>query len=181
MHNHPKVYDTPDGSQDEEARRAQMRRDAAAAFGEGPGGSRAEGGAFGETIDEGPKERRSIGSLFVSLINESTTLIRQEIDLARAEVSEKIGQAGRGSAMLAAGGLVALVGLIFLLLAAVYALSNVVEPWLAALIVGAVTTAIGVVLLLMGKSRLSADALQPKRTLETLEEDREWARAQVRR
>ena len=127
-----------------------------------------------------PGDARGLGALIADLVRDSTTLVRQEIDLAKAEMAEKIGQVGRGGAMLAAGGLAAFAGLLFLLLAAVHGLSTVVDPWLAALIVGAATAAIGVVLLTIGRSRLSADGLAPRRTLATLREDRSWAKARVR-
>jgi uncharacterized membrane protein YqjE len=142
-------------------------------------GRGARSGARRDRGSEG--DRRSIAALFGDLLSESTTLIRQEIDLAKAEASQKVGQVGRGAAMLGAGGAVAFAGFLYLLLSASVALENWVEPWLAPLIVGAVTLIVGLILLGVGRSRMSADSLQPRRTLRTLEEDREWARAQVRR
>lgn len=158
----PAAYDTPPGA-------SRDRSDAAAA------GAAPRPGAVGGG------EARGLGALIADLVRDSTTLMRQEIDLAKAEMAEKAGQVGRGGAMLAAGGLVAFAGLLFLLLAAVYGLATVVEPWWAALIVGGATVVVGGILLMIGRSRLSADGLAPRRTLATLREDRSWAKAQVRR
>jgi len=130
---------------------------------------------------EAVRDRRSLAALFGDLLTESTTLIRQEIDLAKAEASQKVGQVGRGAAMLGAGGAVAFAGFLYLLLSASVALETWVEPWLAPLVVGGITLVVGLVVLGAGRSRMTADSLQPRRTLRTLEEDREWARAQVRR
>lgn len=124
---------------------------------------------------------RSIGSLFAELAREAANLARTEIELAKAELSEKAASAGGGVAMLAVGGLIAFAGLLFLLGSATLALARVVEPWLAALIVGAVVLAIGGILALVGKSRLKARNLQPERTMETLREDKRWAQSQLGR
>ena len=69
------------------------------------------------------------------------------------------------------GGAVAFMGAFFLLLAAVYGLSNVVEPWLAALIVGGVVTLVGIIMLATGKRKLEPDALAPRRTAAALRKD----------
>jgi len=81
--------------------------------------------------------------------------------------------------MLAAGGLVAWAGFLVLLAAAVLGLSKVVEPWLAALIVGVVVLVIGVVVMLVGKNRFKSDNLVPRRTLRSIKDDAQWAKEQV--
>ena len=128
-----------------------------------------------------PRQDRPISGLFADLARETTNLARTEIELAKAELSEKAGQAAGGVAFLAVGGFIAYAGLLVLLAAAVLGLALYVQPWLAALIVGGVVLAIGAVLLLMGKNRLSANNLQPKRTMETLRDDKRWARSQLAR
>lgn len=124
---------------------------------------------------------KPLSSLFSELAGETTTLVRKEVELARAEMSEKMGQAAAGAISLAAGGLVAFAGLIFLLLSATIGLSNWVSDWLAALIVGGVVALIGIFMVMAGKNRLSTENLQPKRTIETLQEDKQWAKSQLRR
>jgi len=124
---------------------------------------------------------RPLTGLLTELAQETTTLVRKEVELAKAEMSEKVNQATAGAVSLAAGGMVAFAGVIFLLLAATFGLATIMEPWLAALIVGGVVTVIGIVLVLMGKRRLSARNLQPNRTISTLQDDKRWAKAQMSR
>jgi len=126
-----------------------------------------------------PRTDRSVAGLLSDLANETGTLLRQEIALFKAEIGEKLGSLGVGAGAMAAGGLVAFSGWLALIAAAVLGLSNALAPWLAALIVGIVVIAIGAGLLLFGKSRLNADALVPRRTLNSLREDEEWVREQI--
>ncbi len=128
-----------------------------------------------------PRQDRPIAGLFADLARETTNLARTEIELAKAELTEKAGQAAGGAAFVVAGGLIAFAGVLVLLAAAVLALSKVFEPWLAAVIVGVVVLAIGGVLAMMGKKRLSPENLQPQRTIETLRDDKRWARSQLAR
>jgi uncharacterized protein (DUF2062 family) len=86
---------------------------------------------------------------------------------------------GQGLGALAAGGLITFSGWLVLLAAAVLGLSTVVAPWLAALIVGLVVLALGAALLFFGKSRLDAEALFLRRTLNSVREDEAWVRDQV--
>ncbi|PWC44778.1 phage holin family protein [Azospirillum sp. TSO22-1] len=128
-----------------------------------------------------PRANRSLAGLFADLARDLTGLVRTELELAKAELGEKAGQAAGGVAFIAAGGFVAFAGLLVLLACAVLALSLVVQPWLAALIVGAVVVGIGAALMLMGRSRLRPENLQPNRTLHTLRDDKDWARSQLSR
>lgn len=124
---------------------------------------------------------RPITALFGDLASETAALIRKEVELAKAEMSEKVGQAAKGAVSLAVGGAVALIGLGFLLWAIAYGLGEWLPMWAAAGIVGLVVTAIGAVMLLSGKAKLSAQNLQPTRTIETLKDDGRWAKAQIQR
>jgi len=134
-------------------------------------------------FDEPPRSGadRPLTGLLTELAQETTTLVRKEVELAKAEVSEKVSQATTGAVSLAAGGMVAFAGVLFLLLAVTYFLATMMEPWLAALIVGGVVTVIGIILVSMGKSKLSARNLQPNRTIATLQDDKNWAKAQMGR
>lgn len=135
---------------------------------------------FGPDADAGrPRSERSVAGLLSDLANETGVLIRQEIALLKAEMQEKLGRAGLGAGALVAGGLVAFSGWLVLLAAAVLGLSNAVAPWLAALIVAVVVLVIGAALVFFGKSRIDADALVPRRTLNSLREDEAWIRDQV--
>ena len=126
------------------------------------------------------REERSLGDLFSDLARETSTLVRQEVQLAKAELTHSATEAGRGVAMLAAGGLVAYAGLLFVLLAIVYGLIETgMDPWLSALIVGLVVLAIGAVLLLRGRESLKPANLAPTKTVESLKEDKAWAQEQI--
>ena len=126
-----------------------------------------------------PRTDRSLAGLLSELANETGTLVRQEIALFKAETSEKLGRLGVGAGAVAAGGLVAFSGWLAWMAAAILGLAHVVAPWLAALIIGIVVLAIGAGLLLFGRSRMAADALVPRRTLNSLREDEEWIREQI--
>jgi Putative Actinobacterial Holin-X, holin superfamily III len=138
-------------------------------------------GRFGPDVEEPrPRSGRPVAALLSDLAGETSTLVRQEIALFKAELNEKLGRIGVGAGALAAGGVIAFSGWLALLAAAIIGLSYVLAPWLSALIVGVVVIALGVGLALFGKSRLRADALVPRRTLNSLREDETWIRDQVR-
>lgn len=123
---------------------------------------------------------RSLGSLFTELTRETTTLFRQEIRLAKTEVTEKVRQAGSGLAEAAAGGLLLFVALQALVAAAIIALANVVDWWLAALIVAVAVAIVGALVLSRGLSNLRGENLRPQRTIDTLRGNAQWAREQMR-
>ncbi len=129
------------------------------------------------------QERRdepSLGELFAELARATTTLVRQEVQLAKAELTQSATEAARGIGMLVAGGAVAYAGLLFLLLAVVFGLIEAgLDAWLAALIVGLVVVAISAILVLRAREALKPANLAPRRTVETLKEDQEWAKEQI--
>jgi len=126
------------------------------------------------------RDERSLGDLFSDLSRETTTLVRQEVQLAKAELTQSATEAARGIGMLVAGGAVAYAGLLFLLLAIVFGLIKAGwDAWLSALVVGLVVVAIGAVLVLRARESLKPANLAPRRTVETLKEDQEWAKEQI--
>jgi xanthine/uracil permease len=125
-------------------------------------------------------EDRSIGGLFRDLMQDLASLVRNETELAKAEMSEKVSQAGSGLASLAIAGVVLLAGLIILLLAAVYGLSLIWPQWLAALVVGGAVTLIGLILLLVARSKLRPEKLTPQRTTESIRKDTSIAQERMR-
>jgi hypothetical protein len=139
-----------------------------------------DNGRLGPDVDERRgRSGRPIAALLSDLAGETSTLVRQEIALFKAELSGKLTRMGVGAAALATGGVIAFSGWLALLAAAILGLSHVLAPWLSALIVGVFVLAVGVGLALFGKSRLNADALLPHRTLNSLREDEAWIRDQV--
>jgi hypothetical protein len=126
------------------------------------------------------RDERSLGDLFSDLSRETTTLVRQEVQLAKAELTQSATEAARGIGMLVAGGAVAYAGLFFLLLAIVFGLIEAGwDAWLSALVVGLVVVAIGAILVLRARESLKPANLAPRRTIETLKEDQEWAKEQI--
>lgn len=127
-----------------------------------------------------PVEELSLGELIGRLSSELGDLMRSEMELARVEIREEAGKAGRAAGVLGAGGLIAYLGLVLVAMAAAWGLAEVVDAGWAFLIVGLVVGAIGAVLVLMGRDRLQAVRPVPEETVETLKEDAQWARAQVK-
>jgi hypothetical protein len=115
---------------------------------------------------------RSLKDLLGDLTGNITTLFRKEIQLARAETSEKISQVGYALGSIAAGGILALAALIVLLQALVIAITAAGVPagW-SALIVGAVVAAIAYGLIHKGTSDLRASNLAPSRTMDSIKRD----------
>ena len=126
------------------------------------------------------RDERSLGDLFSDLSRETTTLVRQEVQLAKAELTQSATEAARGIGMLVAGGAVAYAGLLFLLLAIVYGLIEAGwDAWLSALVVGLVVVAVGAILVLRARESLKPANLAPQKTVETLKEDAAWAKEQI--
>src|SRR5688572_33150968 len=119
------------------------------------------------------RDYESTPNLLHRLVNDVGTLFAQELALLKAETARSIGDLKTATVSMAIGGAVAFMGAFFLLLAAVYGLSNVVEPWLAALIVGGVVTLIGVIMLASGRRKLEPAAVAPRRTAAALRKDTE--------
>jgi hypothetical protein len=133
----------------------------------------------GSTIDRGAD--RSLPELLSELTGEVTTLVRQEIELARTEVTATAGRAGRGAAMVGAGGAVAYAGFLALVAALVALLVEAgIELWLAAALVGIGLAAVGGILAYQGQATIKRTRLAPERTIRTLQEDAEWVRGQTR-
>ncbi len=133
------------------------------------------------------KEDRTIGQLLKELTHESSTLLKQEVDLAKTEMSEKASRVGANLGEVAVGGGVAFLGAIALLLAVVYGLTSLlnkfmslgVAAWLAPLIVGIVLAAIGYSLIKKALATLKQESITPKRTTQSLQENKEWLKQKI--
>jgi len=127
------------------------------------------------------RDDRSLGELFAELAQETSTLVRQEVELARVELGQKAARIGRDIASLVLGGAVAYAGFLAIMAAVIVALADAgLDWWLAALVVGLVVVGVGAALLLRGRAALQNANLAPSRTVETLKEDQEWAKEQIR-
>ncbi len=123
---------------------------------------------------------RSLIELFADLWRETSTLVHEEAQLARAEIAEKVDEISTGVMAMAAGALVLFAGFLVLLLAAVGALELMLDTehavWLAPLIVGAVVMLAGWIAFAAGRKELRARSLRPERTMESLRRDAQLAR-----
>jgi putative superfamily III holin-X len=122
-----------------------------------------------------PPENRSLISLVADLFRETSTLVHQEAELAKAEISEKVSEMGKGIAAIAIGGAILFAGFIVLLLAACNGLAMMLPEqhagWLAPLIVGLAVMVLGFIAVGIGKHELSGSNLKPSRTMESLRQD----------
>jgi drug/metabolite transporter (DMT)-like permease len=126
-------------------------------------------------------DERSFKELFGDLTSSVSTLFRKEVELARAEASEKVGQAALAAGSIAGGAILALAALIVLLQALVIALTELgLAPGWSALIVGGVVAIIAFVLIYKGMNDLKASSLAPTRTVESLRRDAHMVKEQAR-
>lgn len=123
----------------------------------------------------------SIGELLKQLSEQTATLVRQELDLAKAEMQQKAKRAGVGLGMIGGGGVVALAAVGALTATLIMLLAEWMDGWIAGLIVTLVYAAVAAVLALQGKERVSeAGAPIPEQTVETVKEDVQWAKSQMK-
>lgn len=128
-------------------------------------------------------EGRSLAGLFSDLWRETSTLVHQEAELAKAEISEKVSQVGTGAAAMAVGGAILFSGFLVLLGAAVGALYLLLDTehrvWLAPLIVGVVVMVIGFIALAVGRKELKARNLAPQHTLDSMRDNAQFVKGHV--
>lgn len=121
----------------------------------------------------------SVVGLLRQLSREVPALFTKELALAKAELQSSLTTLKAGIAAVAGGAIVLLAGFIILLMSAVYGLSTVMAPWLAALIVGVVVVIIGFAMVQSGKKQFDPSQLKPDRTLDALNKDQEALRRKV--
>jgi uncharacterized membrane protein YqjE len=134
--------------------------------------------AAGATAAGQPRDDRSLGEIVGDISSNFSTLVRQEIDLAKTELKQEASTAGKGVGMLAAAGVTALLMLIFLSWTLIWLLDNWMPVELAALIVALIWAIATGVLASMGRKKLQEANPQLPKTQQTLKEDAQWARAQ---
>jgi uncharacterized membrane protein YqjE len=121
------------------------------------------------------------GELLKELSDHTTTLVRQEIELAKAELGEKGKKAGLGAGMFGGAGLFGVFALAALTTCIIVALDSAMPLWLAALIVAVVYGAIGAVLALQGRNKVQeAGPPVPEQATESVKEDVQWAKTQAK-
>jgi len=124
---------------------------------------------------------RSLPELLKQLSQETTQLVHQELELAKAELQQKGKQAGAGAGMFGGAGAIGLAALGALTACFILALNAVMPAWLAALLVAVVYGIVAFVLVKQGQAKLKrATPPVPEQTIETVKEDVEWAKTQMR-
>ncbi|MEU3552767.1 phage holin family protein [Streptomyces fragilis] len=124
-----------------------------------------------------PQERdRSVGELLSVVTGDLQVLFRQEIELAKAEIREEATKAGKAAGMYGGAGFAGYMVLLFLSLALLLGLSNVMDGGWAALIVTALWAVVAAVLYRKGRAEAHTVSPKPERTVETLKENAQWAR-----
>jgi uncharacterized membrane protein YqjE len=127
------------------------------------------------------KDERSLGEMFAELSRETRTLVQQQLQLAKTELTEKASKMGKGVGLLVGGGLIAYGGLLSIIAAMVLILIVIgLPPWAAALVGGVLVAGIGYLLIRSGLAALKPQELTPRKTIDTLKEDAQWLKAQVK-
>jgi hypothetical protein len=119
-------------------------------------------------------EQTSVGELIGNISNDLSTLFRQEVELAKAELKQEASKAGKAAGMLGGAGFAGHLAVVLLSFALVFALGNVMDLGWAALIVAVIWGIIGAVLYVNGRKRLKTVDPVPRRTADTLKEDAQW-------
>jgi formate hydrogenlyase subunit 4 len=126
------------------------------------------------------RDERSLGALFAELAQETSTLVRQEVQLAKAELTQSATEIGQAMGFMVVAGAIAYAGFLALLAAVILGLWYAgLTGWTAALLVGLVVIAISVMLIQRARAMLNAANLAPRKTVESLKEDTEWVKEQM--
>jgi hypothetical protein len=116
----------------------------------------------------------SVGELIGNISNDLSQLFRQEVELAKAELKQEAGKAGKAAGMLGGAAFAGYLAVVLLSFALVFALANVMDAGWAALIVAVIWAIIGGVLYATGRKRLKTVDPVPRRTVDTIKEDAQW-------
>jgi len=127
-----------------------------------------------------PLENLPLGDLLGDLATNMSNLVRQEVALAKVEITQKATYVGRNVGSLVIGGAVAYAALLAIIAAIIMLLAKVMPHWGSALIVGAVVGAIGWMLIGKAMAALQQTDLTPRETVETLKEDATWMKQQIK-
>ena len=125
------------------------------------------------------QNERSVPEVLHDIVSNIQEIGRSEFRLAKSEIKEQVSKAAKPAATLAMGIVLAMYAFGFMLLTIVYVLATVVSAWLAALLVTAVVAVVALVLVTAGKDRLKR-VKPPEKTIETLKENVEWAKTQIK-
>lgn len=127
------------------------------------------------------RDSRSVGELLSDLARDTSTLVREEIELAKTEMKEKVTYAGKNAGVAFAGAVIAYVGLLTLVAAVVIGLGHLVGYGWSALIVGAILAIAGGVVAMGAIKKIQREGLAPEQTSDSIKETKTWAKDQIRR
>ena len=125
------------------------------------------------------QDERSLGDLFSELAAETGTLVRQEVSLAQAEISDKANRVGKQIGYLAVGGAIGYAAMLAVMAGIIIALSRFMPAWAAALVVGAIVGAVSFFLISSAIERLKNTNLKPEESVESIKEDAQWLKNQL--
>ncbi len=129
----------------------------------------------------GERAERSLGELFQELSQDTSTLIRHEIALARVEMTDRVSALARDAALIAAGGVLGHAALLAAAAALIMGLVQLgLQGWLSALIVAAILAVAGGVMAASGRAALKRRTLTPVETLDSIKETAQWLKNQTR-
>lgn len=120
----------------------------------------------------------SIGELFADLSRDTATLIRQQMELARVELSDRFSRLGKSLGQVVVGGAVATGGLLSIVAGIVLAVAALGVPaWISALVVGAALALLGYALARQAITSMGREDMTPRATVQTLKESAEWVKS----
>jgi hypothetical protein len=135
------------------------------------------------------QEDRSLGELFTELANETSQLVRQEVALAQAEITQKATRVGTQIGYLVVGGAIGYAALLVILAAVTIGLAQLVSYisgwsivaslWIAAAVVGVVVGIVAYSLITSALAKLKETSLTPEKTIESVKEDAQWLKNQM--
>ena len=127
-----------------------------------------------------PREERSLGELFSELSQQTSTLVKKEVELARHEITRSLTELGRNAAIIVVGGIVAYAGFIVLLLGIAWALAEAgLSLWLGLLLVGLIVVVVGAVLAFYAMQQMRQAKVVPEKTVKTVQDNVRWAKEQT--
>ncbi len=133
------------------------------------------------------RDERSLGQILKDLTSETSTLLRQEVELAKTEMSEKATKVGTNVGEMAVGGAVAFLGAMALLFAMIYGLTALLDQfmslrvaiWLAPLLVGLALAGLGYSMIKKALETLRHEGIAPTKTTQSLQENKEWLKSKI--
>ena len=136
--------------------------------------------SYSERSERNERGERTLPEVLQGIVGNVQEIIRSEVRLAKTEVKEEVEKAKQPAGLIGAGLFLSLYAVGFILLAIVYGLAFVMAAWMAALIVGLALAVFAAIFISAGKKKMKQVNAVPQRTAESLKENMEWAKRQIR-